>query len=380
MTSSDRPFSILHVVVGIAPTTEQFNEHCLPFAQERDIAICSFLKATVTTPPEIALFEGDGTVRGFWRALGGALDQREYDVIHVHAPQTGTIVLLASLVRRRPLRNLVLTIHNSFHNFSRRNRLLMFPALAFYPRAVFCSHAALASFPRSLRGLGNGRFTVIQNGVDIDRIDRVLGGFAPQPDPETFTVASVGRLIPRKDPLALLQAFDRGIGDDGRLIFVGGGELQEVLWVESARLGCSPRIQVTGLVPRDDVYRHVARADVCVSASYGEGLPVAVLEAMACGRPVILSDIPPHREIAVDADFIPLVRPGDVGAFARELRRFRDMSPRRRAEIGDRCRKLAAERFSLQVMHRTYRDVYARMLNGRAVVDGSGNLRVAARP
>jgi glycosyltransferase involved in cell wall biosynthesis len=100
---------------------------------------------------------------------------------------------------------------------------------------------------------------------------------------------------------------------------------------------------------------------VFVSTSRSEGLPVAVLEGLACGRPVILSDIPPHREIVNGADFIPLVRPGDAEGFARELRAFREMAHEERAEIGERCRNLAESRFSLPAMHRSYSRIYSRV-------------------
>lgn len=52
-------------------------------------------------------------------------------------------------------------------------------------------------------------------------------------------------------------------------------------------------------------------------------MPISVLEAMACGVPVLLSDIAPHREIAKHGNFIPLLKTDDVAGFARELARFR---------------------------------------------------------
>jgi glycosyltransferase involved in cell wall biosynthesis len=102
----------------------------------------------------------------------------------------------------------------------------------------------------------------------------------------------------------------------------------------------------------------VADADVYVSTSRGEGLPVAVLEAMACRVPVILSDIPEHREIVGDVDVVPLVAPDDVAGFAAAIERFRQMPPAERDEVTDRCRTLVAGRFSVQAMNRAYEQVY----------------------
>ena len=82
---------------------------------------------------------------------------------------------------------------------------------------------------------------------------------------------------------------------------------------------------------------------------------------MACGCPVILSDILPHKEIADGQDFIPLVPPDNVDGFSREIERMRSMSRQQRFQIGLKCRKLIEEKFSLTSMcnnyHRLYREV-----------------------
>ncbi len=122
------------------------------------------------------------------------------------------------------------------------------------------------------------------------------------------------------------------------------------------------QVELLGLLSREKVYEHLTEADLFISASQGEGLPIAVLEAMACRCPVLLSDIPPHREIAGVADFIPLVHPNDVGGFAHEIARFRRMLPSQRAEIGEKCRKLVEAHFSLTAMHKRYEEVYLQVI------------------
>ena len=82
------------------------------------------------------------------------------------------------------------------------------------------------------------------------------------------------------------------------------------------------------------------------------------MEAMAARCPVILSDIPPHRELVDGADFIPLIAPGDVAEFAREIHRFREMLVEERLEIGRRCRNHVVARFALPIMHAGIEAVY----------------------
>jgi glycosyltransferase involved in cell wall biosynthesis len=304
--------------------------------------------------------EGDGTFRGARRVLRLALAQGPYDVVHVHAAPSAVLLMMVRNHGRHP--NRVFTMHNEYKNFRARNRMLLHVVFARYPTVVLCSESVRQSLPRLLRRLGGKRIYVVPNGVDMERIDRVLSAVPPVSDPRGFTAVSVGRLIPIKDPALLLRAFAQASHDGERLVYVGAGDLQEDVAAEAGRLGVADRVRMTGLVARDDVYREVSAADVFVSVSHGEGLPVAVLEAMACGRPVILSDIPPHREIAAGVDFVPLVPPGDVDGFAAELARIRSMSDEERRRLGERCRVLVEERFSLREMHRSYERVY----------DGSG--------
>ena len=200
---------------------------------------------------------------------------------------------------------------------------------------------------------------VVQNAVDLDRIDLLVSEQIAQ-DTDEFTIATVG-LIKMKNPLTVLQAFRHSHEPSSRLVFIGEGNVRPLIAQEVERSDLQHQVDITGLVERDQVFRYFVQADLFVSASWGEGLPVAVLEAMACSCPVLLSDIPPHREIADGVDFIPLIKPYDVKAFAREMKRFGEMPSSERAAIGQECRKLIEERFSLPAMHAGLADVYTQI-------------------
>jgi glycosyltransferase involved in cell wall biosynthesis len=148
-------------------------------------------------------------------------------------------------------------------------------------------------------------------------------------------------------------------------VFVGAGELADAIVVRADAQGLGDRVELTGLLPRDEVFRGCADADAFISASHGEGLPVAVLEAMAARCPAVLSDIPPHREIADGSDLVRFVRPGDIGGFAEELRRIRALGVVERRALGERGRAHVAARFSLQTMRSAtdavYREVAPRL-------------------
>ena len=367
MTSiSPSPLRILHVILKISPTNEQYNEHCLPVMHSRDITICTYFKSTLTPPAAITLYEGDGSVRGFFRAARAALKENEYDVIHVHTPHAGVLLILALLLcglYRKQMAISVHTVHNSYQNFKLRHKLMFLPSFALYRRLVFCSHSAFESFPAFYKWLGGGRMGVVQNAVDLERIDRALKG-EPSDNPSLFTIATVG-LIRMKNPFTILEAFRQSDSLDSRLVYIGEGSLRPVLTRQVQAAGLHDRVQCTGLIEREQVFGVFAQSDVFVSASFGEGLPVAVLEAMACRCPVVLSDIAPHREIAEGVDFIPLVDPQDVAGFAREIEKIRALPAAQRAILGGQCRSLIEQRFSLLAMHAGYEKIYAQISGPR---------------
>jgi glycosyltransferase involved in cell wall biosynthesis len=350
---------ILHVIVMLDSGNSQFNEHSLPVMDERDLTLCTYFEPKIVPPPQIRLFAGDGSLRGFLRVLRQALRAGEYDAVHVHSPHTSFLFVVAMLLRfgRGLRRRSVYTVHDSFYDFKPRNKLLMIPGLAVFSRVVFCSHAAYESLPAILKRLVGSRARVVQNGVDIARIDRVIAATEPSYS-ETFSVLSIGRIEPVKDPVALVRAFAQSGGDDDTLVFVGEGGLRSELEEAIGEAGLGDRVTLTGQIEREEVFRRLLGSDVFISTSHGEGLPVAVMESMACSIPVILSDIPPHREFAADPEIIPLVPMGDVAGFARELARFRSMSDDERAAIGRACRELVATGFSLDRMTEGYEAIY----------------------
>lgn len=173
-------------------------------------------------------------------------------------------------------------------------------------------------------------------------------------DSETFLWVSVGHLSPRKDPLTLIRAFRNAGREPIRLVFLGSGPLEEAC--RHAAAG-DERILFAGRVER--VADYLKAADGFVSASLAEGFPNAALEALACGLPCLLSDIPPHRELAEPSgDCIGLFPPGDVSALAGEVfRREGNESFRRQA----RC---AAETvFSAAAMSTRYQQLYQGLLD-----------------
>lgn len=355
--------NILRILLTINETSAPYNQFSLPCTGQHDITICTYFPSKIVPSPTITVFEGDGTIRGFRRALNGALEAKQYDVIHAHSPHVALMFLIATMKNyHRLAHSTVITVHDSYSNYKLRNRLMFLPVFAAFQRIVCCGLSSYKSFPTFYRRLAGSRLDFVGNGVDLSRVDRSIANTAiPSQPTDAFTVTAVGRLVDIKNPLAAVAAFGRGAAKTDRLVYMGDGPLRAALLEARAVAGLDEQIEFTGLVPRDCVLERLLAADLYISTSRGEGLPISVLEAMACRRPVVLSDIPPHREIAESADFIPLVDPDDVAGFAREIDKFRAMSAFQRSEIGQQCRQLVEERFSLASMHAGYDEVYAQI-------------------
>ena len=351
--------SVLHVVVRVGATNSQYNEHCLPMIGERRITVCSLFPTDLTPPAAMRLVEGDGTRRGCYRALVRALDLGPYDIVHVHAASSGVLTLAAYFLTRRSRRNLVFTVHNSWPNFKLRNRLFLYWILALFPVVVTCGYSARDSMPRLLKALFGSRISVVQNGVDLDRIDRCAPPETEAPRSRQGTeVVSVNRLIRLKDPATLLDAFVRASHYGDRLVLVGDGALRPRVVEALTHAGLTNRVSLTGVVERNEVYRILSHADYFVSAWRGEGLAGAVLLTMACRCPVVLSDIAPHREIAKLAPGITLFEPGDVAELARLIGRMRDLDPDTRHDLGEQARRCVEQHFSVRSMNEKYGRIY----------------------
>lgn len=361
MDTPHKSLSILYIVPTVGETSCAYNEFSRPLSGSHNITLCSYCKATVTPPPNIMLFEGDGTVLGFFRTLKAALNTSRYDIIHGHMAASGVLFLIANLLHRRPLKSTVFTVHNCYQNHKFRNRLLLIPVFIFFQRVVCCSRSALESFPSFYKWLAGSRLSAIQNGVDMKRVDSILGERRQSGDRDRFTVLSVGRIIKIKNPSTVLSAFRQSSNPTNRLVFVGEGDLLAALTEKINECGLEEQVEVTGLIPRNEVYQALAQADVFISTSFGEGLPVAALEAMACRCPVILSDIQPHWEIATGTDFIPLVPADDENGFAQQLRKFQTMPLAEREAIGEQCRTWVEDHFSLTAMHKRYTALYEQL-------------------
>jgi phosphatidylinositol alpha-mannosyltransferase len=167
-----------------------------------------------------------------------------------------------------------------------------------------------------------GEYSVIPNGVDIDRFNPSIEPFAAWRDEARINIVFVGRLDPRKGVEHLLaavpQVVERTRGR-ARFLIVGDSYLRKRLQA-SVRSDMRKHITFIGAVPAADLPRWYATADVFVSPATGnESFGIVLLEAMAAGVSVVCSDIPGYRSVVVPDHTGVVHPPGDVSGLTDAL-------------------------------------------------------------
>jgi phosphatidylinositol alpha-mannosyltransferase len=288
------------------------------------------------------------------------LRAKDFDVLHTHAPLVPTLPLMA--VKAADCAQV-----GTFHTTGGPSRLLelmkgyLDPLIAKLDARIAVSATArdfaAAYFP--------GTYHIIPNGVDIERFHPAVAPFEEFREPGRVNLLFVGRLDPRKGVRLLLDTMPEVVersGGRARLLVVGDSYLRPQ-FERSVPEALRDHVRFLGHVPQQDLARWYATGDIFVSPASGkESFGIVLLEAMACGRAVVASDIPGYRSVVVPDVNGVVFPPGDRAALARTLVALID-DPERRRALGVRGRARALEFAWPRVTDRieaVYREVVAR--------------------
>lgn len=300
-----------------------------------------------------ARLRGTGFVvhgRRLRRALAQVHRERPVDVVE------GQEGALAVLPRRRPYRT-VIRMNGGHHFFATTLGRAPRPWRSWIERRSFrradhlCAVSAyVGETTRSLLHLGDRPITVLPNAVDTER-------FRPSAvDGDPNRIAFAGTLCEKKGIRQLLEAFPAVLArhPDAQLDVAGRD------WVDEdgsfrARLEAAldpdtaAHVHFLGPVDHEALPDVLARASVCAFPSHMEAMPLAWLEGLAVGRPVLAGDIGPAPEVIEDGVSGVLCDPFDPAAIADALNALLDDGARR-AALGREARRRAESEFSIRVM------------------------------
>jgi len=288
---------------------------------------------------------------------------RSVDVIQSHEYKSHTVAFLVSRILGIPW---VAFAHGwtrddrkveLFHSI---DRVLLKRA----DRAVAVSNALRTE----LAGLRGDRPTdVVWNSVDRNELPRRHGGDAVRKElsvgEQEVLIGAVGRLSNEKGQEVLIRAYAQaaGIVPGTQVVVVGDGPNRRSLEGLADKLGVGERIHFVGHQRATGDYYEAM--DLLVLPSYSEGLPNAVLEAMALGTPVLASDVGGVREIVTDGENGWLVAPGRSDLMAREIARHAERQSL--AAFGRIAGESLFPRFDPGRRAREIRAIYRSMLEPR---------------
>jgi len=208
-----------------------------------------------------------------------------------------------------------------------------------------------------------GKFEVARLGVD----PRVFVPRRVREESGRFEVLCVGRLVPAKGQHVLLAAVARlaAEGRTVRLRVAGDGPERESLARETRRLGLGEAVCFEGALNQDELRRCWGSADVFALASFAEGIPVVLMEAMAMEIPCVATWITGVPELIRDERDGLLVAPGDVEGLAAAIGRLMDDAPLRE-RLGKAGRVRVEERYQLRRNVGRLAEIFERRLRAAA--------------
>ncbi len=165
------------------------------------------------------------------------------------------------------------------------------------------------------------------------------------------TLVCVGRLCEQKGQMLLIEAAKR-LRDDGvdfNLILAGDGEMRDDIEALTNKYALQAHIKVTGWISSEDVRKHILAAQALVLPSFGEGLPVVIMETMSLRRPVISTYIAGIPELVKPGENGWLCAAGDVDGLACSMREALTMPPAQLKKMGDAAYELVIQRHNIDI-------------------------------
>lgn len=286
-----------------------------------------------------------------YRALKQIVAEERYDVIHCNTPMGGVVTRLAAGKARKAGTKVFYTAHG-FHFYKgapKKNWIVYYPIEKGFARltdkliTITAEDYALASERFScpaarIHGVGvdEERYCPVDEGEKL-RL-RAEMGFSPAQK----ILLCIGELLPNKNQKMAIHMM-RHVAvryPDALLLLAGNGPEQENLEREIIACGMERNVRMLGYCTHLQDYQHIA--DVLVSCSHREGLPLNIVEAMMSGNPVVATENRGHRELIRNGESGFLVPRDDADAMAEKVLELLGDGPRA-AEISRSAQVYAAE-------------------------------------
>lgn len=314
-------------------------------------------------------------VRAAWSLLA-VMVRRRPKIVHFFLPEAYVIGAPLAVLARAPIRVMSRRSINSYQKaYVGLSRLE--PLLHRTMTAVLGNSRRVVRELLEDEGVPERRLGLIYNGVDLDRFTNLPSRASVRARlgiPETALVmVMVANLIPYKGHLDLMTALAEAhpqLPSDWRCLVVGRDDgAGPPARAKASELGIEKHVMFLG--PSMDVPELLAACDIGLLTSHQEGFSNAVLEGMAAGLPMVVTNVGGNAEAILDGEMGIVVPPRDPHAFSEAIVRLAN-DPRLREEYGSAAKKRVAERFALDACVAQYEAFYNALLSGKLPSDLPG--------
>ncbi len=264
-----------------------------------------------------------------YRQLKNIIDSESFDLIHCHTPVGGILTRLAAIKSRKENGTKVIYTAHGFHFFKGAPLINW---LIYFTAEKLCSYFTDTIITINKEDLANAENKLSAKkvcyvpGVGVDteyfmgtagKREALLSEISA--DEDSIILLSVGELSDRKNHKVSIEALSKLENKNIHLVIAGTGEKREEFLSLAKELGIDGRVHLLGF--RTDIAELLKSADIFLFPSLQEGLPVALMEAMSCGLPIICSEIRGNTDL-IDESCGVMCPANDVEAFRLAMERL----------------------------------------------------------
>jgi len=299
----------------------------------------------------------------FFRLIS-ILKKEKPQILHSHLFHAIFLGRVTGRICKVPI--IISSIHSKYIGGFLRNRLLQITD-RLDDVVTIVSQRAAETIIKS-KTVSANKLLVIYNGIDLNKFifqdkkakEKVREELNFKKDAKILI--SVGRLFRAKGYSYLIEAIKilkKNLNI--RLLILGEGEDKRKLETQIRDFNLEKNIFLLGR--EENVSDYLNTSNIFILASLWEGLPIALLEAMACGLPAVATNVGGTSEIIEDGVSGFLVEPKNSLTLAKKIEYLLSLEPGKRREMGMEGRKIVEEKFSLGKMARNYENLYEKLLS-----------------
>lgn len=306
-----------------------------------------------------------------YRELKAVINEQQYKIIHCHTPTGGVLARLAAREARKKGTKVIYTAHG-FHfckGGSLLNWILYYPVEKYFARLTDClitinnedyQLAVSKRFKAKQIAHVHGVGVNTSNYKPMSKIDKWRLRQELDYRTDDFLMFYAAEFNKNKNHQLIIHAM-AAIKEEvphARLLLAGKGTLLEESKQLAAQLGVSAMVHFLGY--RTDIDKLLPMCDVAVASSLREGLPVNIMEAMACGLPIVATRNRGHSELVMDGENGYLVKENQMKVFANKLVEL-SRSKSLREELGEKSGAMV-KKYSLAQVTLELNDIYKSLM------------------